>query len=426
MRGTVAIVLIIVLALVALYAGYAHYKLTSLQRDYDSLSTKYYGLEERYSLLKSNYTRVTRGYREIEEKYSSLSEKYNILQQNYTELSNYYGELKEKLLEYNNTISRLQTWLTGNTTKCSRLIEQYTADIVNLTEENKELSVKLEEYENWLETNSTLYQESMANLTKQINDYSKYIEEMYTIVSLTSANQTERDEFLAEALASAEKFSANFSSTDEELLIELFKWIQMNTYYQYDPYIPLYEYGRYPNIWKLPNETIAEEGGDCEDLALLVYSVLKDKGVQTWLIFWENGTSGGHVSVLAKVDDKWYIVDPAGEWINANTITLKMDATDLNGDEYYIYLHPIQISPDTKKWLINNRFATETWIDDHTNNEETQPTLDRYNSLQTLISDWLGWWSQQGYTFTGYDIMDIGVYKEFNTTAELISYLENH
>ncbi|MEB3756688.1 MAG: hypothetical protein GSR79_07530 [Desulfurococcales archaeon] len=46
MRSTLAIVLIVVVALVALYAGYAHYKLASLQKDYDSLSTKYYGLEE--------------------------------------------------------------------------------------------------------------------------------------------------------------------------------------------------------------------------------------------------------------------------------------------------------------------------------------------------------------------------------------------
>jgi len=426
MKRTLTTILAVALILTALYAGYSYYKLTSIQKDYNLLSTKYHVLEKSHSSLKSNYTQVIQNYREIEEEYSNLTEEHYVLQQNYTELSKYNGKLRRKLLECNNTANRLQTWLTGNATKCNQLIEQYTAEIINLTKENKDLSVKIEEYENWLETNSTLYKESMANLTQRVNNYTRYIEEMYTIVSLTSANQTERDEFLAEALASAEQFSANFSSTNEELLIELFKWIQLNTYYQYDPYIPLYEYGKYPNIWKLPNETIAEKGGDCEDLALLVYSVLKDKGIQAWLIFWENGTSGGHVSVLAKANGKWYIVDPAGEWINANTLTLKMNVKDLNGGEYYIYLHPTKISPDTKKWLLHNEFATVTWIDDHTNNEETQPTLDRYDSLQTLISDWLGWWSQQGYTFTGYNIMDIGVYKEFNTTAELVSYLENH
>ncbi|MCE4614518.1 MAG: hypothetical protein F7B60_03195 [Desulfurococcales archaeon] len=423
MRGTLIIILVLALILAAFYAGYAYYKLSNLQGNYNTLSIEYQELEEYHSYLKSNYTWISQNYKDLKRSYYNLTGRYNELQQKYTKLINNYNRIRGKLLEYNKTMSQLRIWLTGNITKCSQLVEEYTAKIVGLTEENKELSIKLRAYENWLETNSTLYKHSVANLTEQVNNYTKYVEEMYTIASLTTANQSERDQFLNEALVSAENFTRTFSSTNGELLINLFKWIQLNTYYQYDPYILLYGYGKFNNIWKLPNETIANEGGDCEDLSLLVYSALKDKGYDAWLIFWHNETIGGHTSVLTKINNEWYIIDPAGEWLNANTLTLKMDAKDTQGDEYYIYLHPTQLSPDTKKWLLNNKFATLTWIDDQTNNEETQPILDRYSNLQALISDWLNWWSQQGYTFTGYSIMDIGIYKEFNTTTELINYL---
>jgi predicted nucleic acid-binding Zn-ribbon protein len=300
MRIALTMILILILVISIAYAAHAYNELSTLKNKYSSLSDKYQELRKTHNSLKSNLTRINQSYGYLQKSYEEIAGNYSSLQQNYTKLLNDYNNLKEKLSRCNATVDKLQTWLIGNTTECNRLIEKYTAEIVNLTEENKELSRKLGIYESWLRENSTEYEHSM-------NNYTKYINEIYTIASLTTVNQSERDQYLQEALVSAENLTSTFSSSGEELLIDLFKWTQLNLYYQNDPYIPVYNYGKFNNLWKLPNETILNQGGDCEDFALLVYSVLKDDGYKAWLIFWENETTGGHTAVITEVNGRWYI-----------------------------------------------------------------------------------------------------------------------
>jgi len=85
----------------------------------------------------------------------------------------------------------------------------------------------------------------------------------------------------------------------------------------------------------LPNETVELGGGDCEDLALLAYSLLKAyplPGERVYLVVWW-GPSVGHSAVTVKSPEGiYYILDPAGDYLNSYIALLEMIVENTTDD----------------------------------------------------------------------------------------------
>ena len=206
----------------------------------------------------------------------------------------------------------------------------------------------------------------------------------------------------------------------------LYNWIYWNLYYEYDPYIPTntsYLKASFNDFWKMPNETIATYGGDCEDLALLVYSVLKDKGYETYLLGWYTDVSG-HMAVLVKYNDNWFIVDPAGNWLNGYQEYFKIRIYVDSKNYMVVYLNPIHLSPMLKAPIIGT-IAHPVWYDAVTGEEVESINLPRYTSLKQLLTDWKNYCKGDSLIpIVEYMLIDMGLNKKFNTIDELVEYLE--
>lgn len=58
------------------------------------------------------------------------------------------------------------------------------------------------------------------------------------------------------------------------------------------------------DFWKNPKQTLRDKGGDCEDLALLATTVLRDMRYKCWFVAVitdkPDGTTGGHAITIVK------------------------------------------------------------------------------------------------------------------------------
>lgn len=413
--------LIAALVVLAGFSGYAQLNLSNLQTKYSSLSRTHTQLMSKYGELKANHSILIKKYKELQVSYEELLSKYRWLEANYTALTAQHKALISSYQGLNGTASKLRAWLVGNISEFTALVNQYKKEVNDLSSKNMELKKELSNYELWLEENITHYEGVISNLSNELSSYGKYVNEVNTYAALDAVNQSSRDAFLKEALTSVSNLSEAFGTTD--LIPNVFRWVLTNTYSQRDPYIPTYYWGLLASIWKLPNQTVDNEGGDCEDLALLTYAILKDKGVKVWLLEWLNGTNPGHAGVVAKYGGSWYVIDPAGEWLNGNTLYLRMDVKDNSGKSWTIWLSMLDLTPYEKYWLIHNDLAKIMWYDLIKDDEVSNPVLPRYGSLQEVLTAWLNYW---GHGFTGYKLIDVGLLKEFSTLNDLINYLQTH
>ena len=341
---------------------------------YNNFTQEYEGLRINYSLLKHEY-------RDLKAAEAALFK-------NYQETEFKYNELKE---EYNELVTA-----------------------------NKELFANLTALKEWLESNVTKYEGIIKKLNDSLSNYEEYVSEVNVYTSLTTVNQSLRNYFLNEALNSIRPYLKRFSSfSKESLVIKLYEWVMNNTYYQKDPYVPTYSWGLYDNIWKLPNQTLMQEGGDCEDLALLIYAALKNYGIKAWLIFWWNGSEGGHTAAIAKYGGKWYLIDPVKNWLNGYSYYLRMRLSK-GSKEVNALIQPLWLNPTLKKWLINDGLANPLWVNSSLGSVIQVKQINGVSDLGSLIESWLSAW---GNKFTNYSIMDVGIYKEFSNVSELIDYL---
>jgi len=102
---------------------------------------------------------------------------------------------------------------------------------------------------------------------------------------------------------------------------KLYDWVRNNIESNYDSPLPII-----PNIggalswvsefWRFPNETINDGCGDCEDMALLLASMIlcyTDESYACWVIEWT--ASSAHMAVALPVSgEKLAILDPAGNF----------------------------------------------------------------------------------------------------------------
>jgi len=103
-----------------------------------------------------------------------------------------------------------------------------------------------------------------------------------------------------------------------------------------------------------PNETLKRGGGDCEDLAILAYALLKQalgEGEELYIIAWTTGYLG-HAAVLYGSGGRYIIIDPAMSYATNSTIMLSIYFKNAT-----IILTPIGLSPSFKEGLLRGGLA---------------------------------------------------------------------
>jgi hypothetical protein len=108
----------------------------------------------------------------------------------------------------------------------------------------------------------------------------------------------------------------------------LYNWVINNIQYREDslyPMLPTDPSGKIifiNEMWQFPNETISLRAGDCEDMAILLCSMILCYNLNSYTTecIMISGSGGGHMGVQIPVaDNKLIILDPAGRYYTSNS-----------------------------------------------------------------------------------------------------------
>jgi len=121
--------------------------------------------------------------------------------------------------------------------------------------------------------------------------------------------QDEINAFLITSINSVSDVSKQFRYSSYDLLVvSVVNYVSSKTYYQPDSSAIKPQVLKEADYWKLGNETLVDLGGDCEDYAVLYYSILKNFNNKTYIILFKNETSG-HAFTVSYANGKWYAID---------------------------------------------------------------------------------------------------------------------
>jgi transglutaminase-like putative cysteine protease len=123
----------------------------------------------------------------------------------------------------------------------------------------------------------------------------------------------------------------------------MYDWVATNTEWradiEYFPVLPSSLSGSVTyakDVWQFPNETLSMKEGDCEDMAILLCSMIRCyNGEKYWAeCVWIEGSSSAHVGVQILVSGgKLVILDPAGNYYTQDiwgSIVSKDISTEIN------------------------------------------------------------------------------------------------
>ena len=305
---------------------------------------------------------------------------------------------RRKVLELQNEVERLKSenemLRKDYESQINQLKMMYEARINQLQDEVN----KLNTLNNMLRENLTYYMDALSKLS---SEYSVAQHELVNLqnklksavfpAELFTMSQEEVNNFLIRSINSVINISKELPKPSlEGFLMNVFEYVMNSTYYQYDSIAIRSENTTKSNYWKLANETLVDLGGDCEDLAVLVYSIIKPYINNTYLLEWYNDVTG-HVAVITYVNGFWYIIDPAGDWLNGYTLLIRLTLKDRLGREWVWWLSPTHIHPDIKKLGIRNNLFTYEWVRDN----KTVTTVKGYLDSKQLLQDWLNYWREE-------------------------------
>jgi len=305
---------------------------------------------------------------------------------------------RRKVLELQNEVERLKSenemLRKDYESQINQLKMMYEARINQLQDEVNRLNT----LNNMLRENLTYYMDALSKLSSEysvtqhelINLQNKLKSAVFP-AELFTMSQEEVNNFLIKSINSVINISKELPKPSlEGFLMNVFEYVMNSTYYQYDSIAIRSENTTKSNYWKLANETLVDLGGDCEDLAVLVYSIIKPYINNTYLLEWYNDVTG-HVAVITYVNGSWYIIDPAGDWLNGYTLLIRLTLKDRLGREWVWWLLPTHIHPDIKKLGIRNNLFTYEWVRDN----KTVTTVKGYLDSKQLLQDWLNYWREE-------------------------------
>ena len=287
---------------------------------------------------------------------------------------------------YNPTISPTATKAS---LECEELRQSYEEQIRQLKErcegEKLALQAQIENLRERLLARIRLLNDTVARLEKTISTLDQWYgvytsdEEKTGFIQglLVFARNSPAAKNLAPQLATGAREPG-------DALIALFSWIMLHLAYYPDPVmnvsLPGGAVASTQQYWSLPSEVLGLGGGDCEDLALLAYAVISNMlpSAETYLVILGNGSSKSHVAVLVGTRQGYYIVDPAGDYLNGWQAALRIGNSLVN---------PLSLEPDAKSTLISNGEAKLVYTTPL--ETTTKPGIEPAKNPAKLLRDWL-------------------------------------
>lgn len=256
------------------------------------------------------------------------------LEQNITLLNSLIRE-KESLQQDN---IRLQNWLNGNKT-------YYEQHITNLQNQIADVNMKIIELENMIESYQAYKQEymSLENAYKNLKNIVNQRVLKINISSFITPKNLAVNE-IVHRITGGWSNTSDINEFWEDTKI-MYNWIVNNIEYRADGLYPILPSEAYEKVnfkdemWQFPNETLELKKGDCEDMAILLCSMIRcyvnsKYPVEVIMIYSE---TSGHAAVQIPVSGyKLVILDPAGKYCSQD-----MWGNIVQND----------IKPEINKWL---------------------------------------------------------------------------
>jgi prefoldin subunit 5 len=323
----------------------------TLYEEYLLLQSQFETLKEQYDSLNSEYVSLKASYDELnmsQDSSDSLEAQYNFLQSRYDELNSEYDSLNSQYLSLQSSYDALD----------------FSYDSLN----SQHLSLQAS-YDS-LQSQFAALQDSYDAVTseyEQIRDQVNQRAQHYGV-----------DEFITPNDASVQQITnyvtggwSNQSDWDEYWtdIKALYDWVVNNIEYNYDGLFPVLPSSLSGSVfyttemWQFPNETLNLKKGDCEDMAILLCSLIRGYSQEYWteclLII---GSKGGHAAVQIPVSgDKMVILDAAGNYYTSDVpgeIASKDISTEI--DSWLTYWKP-QLGNDVRVYRVFSDYMDTTF-----------------------------------------------------------------
>jgi len=267
---------------------------------HEDLKSKYMELKSNYGSLVENYTKLQLGYKELIEDYSRLQDSYMTLNASYAGLADRYNELRDYFRQVEAYQKKLnETYHT--------LLESYKTVKGEYSKLEGELQKVNEAY--------LRYQEAYRKLAFQVN-----LRVVHPNGNESLFITPDDPEVRSKVLEITGGWSRKGDWSEFWIDVKkLYDWVVDNIVYRNDtlyPKLPDEPSGKVesiPEVWQFPNQTLMLGSGDCEDMAILLASMVyayvdKEYWVEVIVIT-------DHVAVYIPVKEgKICILDPGGRY----------------------------------------------------------------------------------------------------------------
>jgi hypothetical protein len=260
----------------------------ALYADYLSLQSQLETLKEQYDSLNSEYLSLKSSYDELNSSQASdfAESQYLSLQKRYDELNAQYVALISQRLSLQTSYNSLQLQFAA-------LQDSYDAATSEYEQIKYQINQRAQHYD--ISVFVTSNDSSVQQVTNQITG--------------GWSNQSDWNEYWTDIKA-------------------LYNWVVNNVAYRSDGLFPLLpsslpgEVDYITEMWQFPNETLSLEKGDCEDMAILLCSMIRcysqEHQVECILI---TSSYAGHAAVQIPVSGgKIAILDPAGHYYTSDVL----------------------------------------------------------------------------------------------------------
>ncbi len=334
-------------------------------------------------------------------------------------------------LQINNTYKTYK--LIRELTKVRNELRAEEGDVVRLNHSLKKCLTQNEDLNkqvNFLNTYlSNLMKNYTRNLTKLKNEVSSLRETIRSFknasnlllvrTSLTKVPAYLRTSFMREA-RSERSALLKYVGVNSSNPVAVFKWVELNLYYEEDPFIPVptpQGWFLSRNLWKLPNETLITQGGDCEDFSLLIFEVLMSSGYQSWILV-VSGEGLEHAAVLARYGEGWYLLDATGNWLNGEGFFLALGSG--KGNE--TLLPPLTLMPAVKKELLENKVIREVWFNYTSEITTKEAVVREFRNLTLLLEEWNRFWGLNESALL-YGLLNEAEFTQVQGLKQVVNYL---
>ncbi|MDD4876779.1 MAG: transglutaminase-like domain-containing protein [Dehalococcoidales bacterium] len=242
---------------------------------------------------------------------------------------NYYLT-KKKLSDTSIQLSQSTLTLEAseeNLNNTKTLLNTTQMQLINTESQLIDIQAQLSVIEITLDTAEKQLETEKTNNSTMLNQYASLKQEINSRLALT---QEDEQSFItpnnSSVSAKVLEITGGYSGDVNDYWKDcekLYQWIVTNVTYSYDSYTPLlpeYISGKIiwgEEYWRMPEETLEDKHGDCEDMAILLASMLLNynKGEYTIWVIGIRSEESGHLAVAFPVQDgNLTILDPAGNY----------------------------------------------------------------------------------------------------------------